>query len=136
MNRDAYDDYLRKFNARDYDGVLGFYADRFEIVFLGRALRSREEVKAFYGFLHAHLNETIRIETFVSSDDMIALEVVVRLEGTKAISDEEKAKAGFGWIGVPPPGVVVEIPQFIHYHLKDGKITGAYCAVFERAGQP
>jgi hypothetical protein len=133
VDRAAYDEYLRKFNARDYDSVLDFYADRFEIVFLGHALRSCEEVKAFYAFLHAHLNETISVRRFVSDADTVAIEAIVRLEGTNPISEEEKARAGFSWIGVPPPGVVVEIPQFIHYHLKDGKITGAYCAVFEGA---
>ncbi len=133
MDRAAYDQYLEAFNARDYEGVLGFYADDFEIVFLGHALRSRDEVRRFYGFLHAHLSERIRIERFISTGEMIAMEAVVRLEGIKAVSPEEQAALGYAWIGVPPPGVVVEIPQFIHYHLKNGKITGAYCAMFEPA---
>ena len=131
MDRAAYDDYLARFNARDYDGVLAYYADEFEIAFIGHRLSGRDEVKRFYSFLHAHLSEHITIETFISDERMIAMEAIVRLEGTNPVTPEEQAKAGYGWIGVPPPGVVVEIPQFIHYHLSGGKIVRALCAMFE-----
>ena len=133
MDRATYDDYLRKFNARDYEGVLGFYAPQFEVVFAGHALKSREEVLGFYRFLHAHVDEKISIRRFVSNGEMIAMEAIVRVEGTRAVSAEAQAAAGYGWIAVPPPGAVLKMLQFIHYHLKDGKITGAYCAVFEPA---
>jgi len=33
MNRQAYDQYLERFNARDYEGVLSYYAPQFEISF-------------------------------------------------------------------------------------------------------
>ena len=133
MDRATYDGYLAKFNARDYDAVLDYYADDFELVFVGYRFTTREQVKAFYAYLHAHLDERITIDRYISTDGMVAIEARVRLEGIRRPSDEERRASGYERMGIPPPGVVVEIPQFIHYHLKDGKIAGAYCAVFEPA---
>ncbi len=131
MDRAAYDDYLRKFNARDYDGVLAYYGEELEVVFAGYALRTRQEVKDFYQFFHQFLREEIEIRRFVADADTIAMEVDVRLTGIRELTPQMLAEKGFERLMAPPVGVTVTIPQFIHYHLRDGKLVKAYCAVYE-----
>ena len=69
--------------------------------------RDYDGVKAFYAFFHAYVDESITVNAYVSDARMVAMEVVVPLAA----------------------GQVVEIPQFIQYHLRDGMIVRAACAV-------
>lgn len=131
MTRNDYEVYLQNFNARNYQGVLDYFADEFEVIFAGYCLNSRQQVLDFYTFLHAYLKEEIRITRYVSDADTIALEAVVRLEGIKTLPAEVLKEKGFERLVGLEPGQVVELPQFIHYHLKDGKFSRAYCAMFE-----
>jgi len=131
LDKAAYDRYLAAFNARDYDAVLDFYADRFELSFLGYVFRTREDVRNFYAFLHAHVAEHIILTAFVSDERMVALEADVRLEGITDLTPEMTAAAGFPKLAPLARGQVITIPQLIHYHLEDGKIVRALCAVFE-----
>ena len=131
MNREAYDRYLTMFNARDYDGILGHFADRFELHFAGYVFRTKEEVKRFYAFLHSHVREEIAVSRYVSDDRTVALEATVKLTGERDLGAPELEAAGYTRLVTLPVGAVVEIPQFIHYHLEDGKIVKAVCAVLE-----
>jgi len=135
MNRRTYDQYLKHFNARDYDAVLTFFAPEFEVSFAGYSLRTPAAVRSFYGFLHHHVRETIQIDAFVSNDDMIAMEARVRLEGLRELTPQIARAAGFERLMAPAVGQVLEIPQFIHYHLRAGKFVKALCAVFEPAAR-
>lgn len=64
MNRAAYESYLAAFNARDYDGVSDFYAQPMKLDFFGVSLRSREDLKRFYGFLHSYVKESVTVRNF------------------------------------------------------------------------
>ena len=130
MDRSAYDDYLRKFNARDYDGVLDYYHDDFELSFAGYLFTTKAAVKSFYGFLHSYLDERIVIDRFISDRTTVALEARVQLKGLRDLTPEVLAAEGFERMGVMSAGQEIEIPQFIHYHLEDGKIRKALCAIF------
>ncbi|HTY49111.1 MAG TPA: nuclear transport factor 2 family protein [Steroidobacteraceae bacterium] len=131
MNRRDYDDYLARFNACDYDGVLAYYAPRFELSFAGYSFTTREEVKSLYRFLHAHVKETVVVEQFLGSETFVAMEARVLLTGVRDLTPQLLAAQGLDRLGPLAAGQVVEIPQFIHYHLQDGKITRALCAVFQ-----
>jgi hypothetical protein len=131
MNRQTYEDYLSRFNARDYDGVLAYYADQFEITFGGYTLRTRDQVRSFYGFLHRQLTESITVDRFISDNTFIAMEARVRLEGVRQPTPDELHAWGYDKLMLPPPGQIIEIPQLIHYHLENGKITKALCAVVD-----
>ena len=131
MDRRTYDDYLARFNARDYEGVLAYYDDDPEIVFAGYSLRGKDAVRRFYGFFHEYVREEIEITRFVSDADTIAMEATVRLTGLKAVPDGAFAELGFGRLMAPGVGQTIEIPQFIHYHLRNGRLARALCAVFE-----
>ncbi len=133
MDRKTYDGYLAKFNARDYHGVLTYFADEFAVSFAGYALRSRAEVLNFYRFLHSYVEETITIDRFLSDECTLVLEARVRLTGVRELTRDIAKSAGFERLAAPPVGTSLEIPQFIHYHLVGGKFVKALCAVFEPA---
>lgn len=59
MTREDYERYVRAFNARDYDTVFDFYADRPQLAFFGVEITTREQLKDFYGFLHHYVRETV-----------------------------------------------------------------------------
>ena len=132
MDRARYDDYLACFNRRDYAAVLAFWADDFEIVFAGYRLRGREQMLAFYRFFHRYVAESVHPSAFISDDRLLVIEASVRLEAVQTLTPEVAAAHGFGRLFCLPQGQVVEIPQFIHYHLDaQGRFTKAWCAVFE-----
>jgi len=86
-------------------------------------------VLSFYGFLHQYVRETIVIDAFVSNDEMVAMEARVRLEGIRELAPAAARAAGFERLMVPSVGQVLELPQFIHYHLRAGKIVKAVCVL-------
>jgi hypothetical protein len=66
------------------------------------------------------------VDRFVSDENTVALEVRVKIEGVKELT----AEAVSDWPKLTPlkVGQSVEIPQFIHYHLKNGKFVKVVCA--------
>lgn len=129
MNREQYEDYARKFNARDYDGVFDFYDENPELSFFGIEIRTRQELKEFYSFLHTYVKETIRIEKFASSDELAAVEGVIRVEGIKDLDAATLEANGMGAFFPIKKGEVQEMRQYIHYHLHHGKIKSVGCAI-------
>ncbi len=129
ITREDYEEYLRRFNARDYDGVFDFYVDRPQIAFFGVTIRSRAELKRFYGFLHAHASEAITVERFAASEDLVALEAIVRIEGLRDLTAEMLAAAGYDQLNPIARGQVIEMRQMIHYDVVDGKFAAVRCAI-------
>lgn len=131
MNRDQFDAYLAAFNRRDYDAVLSQYTQDGEIVFAGYAFKGHQAVRDFYAFFHAHVDERINVQRFVADDHTVVLEATVRLEGKSALTSGMLEAKGLGNLFQLEKGQVVEVPQFIHYHLRDGKFAKALCAIFD-----
>jgi hypothetical protein len=129
MDRQAYEGYLAKFNARDYEGVLTYFADDFEICFAGYTLRGRADFHRFYGFFHDYVSESIVVDAAATSDDLFAIECRVRLEGKRDLTPELLAAQGLERIFPLQAGQVVEMNQFIHYRMKRGKFVKVTCAV-------
>ena len=128
MKREEFDVYLEKFNNKDYDGVLDYFADEFEMIHVGGSLTTRESVKKFYSFLHAYIKESVNVDRFVSDEHTIALEARVRIEGAKELSPETVAASDYPKLTPLAVGQAVVIPQFIHYHLENGKFKKVVCA--------
>lgn len=129
MTRDDYDRYVQAFNARDYDAVFDFYADNPRLAFFGVEITTREELKRFYTFLHTYVKESVRVERFASSDELAAVEGVVRVEGIKDLTAEDLTARGLDQLFPIRTGEVQEMRQYIHYHLKNGKIESVGCAI-------
>lgn len=133
MNRADYDRYLAAFNAKDYDAVCDFYAEPMAMDFFGVSLRSRADMKRFYGFLHAHVHESVRVLNFAASETLTAVDAIVRVEG---ISDLDRATLdAHGAPGLFPikAGEVQEMRQFIFYTLRGGRIANVECAMLPPA---
>jgi ketosteroid isomerase-like protein len=131
MTREDYDRYVAAFNARDYDAVFDFYAENPRMAFFGVEITTRQQLKDFYGFLHQYVTETVTVERFAGSDELAAVEGVVRVEGIRDLTAEELQARGLGQLFPIALGEVQEMRQYIHYHLKDGKITSVGCAIVE-----
>ena len=131
MDRATYDNYARLFNARDYDGVLDHFADRFELVFAQYVFTTKDQVRKFYAFLHANVDEQVIVRKYVSDATMIAMEADIRLEGKVDMTPAMLAEQALDRIMPIAKGQVITIPQFIHYHLENGKIVKALCALYE-----
>jgi hypothetical protein len=130
MDARAYQDYLKKFNARDYDGVFDYFSDQPDMAFFGVRIQSREELKKFYGFLHSYIRETITAERIVCDAHTLALEAVVRLEGIRDLDAQTLTANGCAQFHPIKAGQVIELKQYIHYHLDDaGKIVSVGCAL-------
>ena len=129
MTREDYEGYAAAFNARDYDAVFDFYVDDPDICFFGVEIRTREQLRDFYTFLHTYVRETIAVERFASSEELVALEGVIRVEGIKDLTREELDARGLDQFFPIKAGDVQEIRQYIHYHLRDGKIASVGCAI-------
>ncbi len=128
MIREEFDVYLKKFNSRDYKGFLEYFADEFEMIHVGGSFKTRESVMKFYNFLHAYIKESVIVDRFVSDEHTIALEARVRIEGVKELSSEAVAASDFPKLTPLAVGQVAVIPQFIHYHLENGKFVKVVCA--------
>lgn len=129
MTRDDYERYAAAFNARDYDAVFDFYAENPRMAFFGIEITSRDQLKDFYGFLHQYVKETVEIERFAGSDELAAVEAIVRIEATADLTREILDAQGMEQFFPIAKGDVQEIRQYIHYHLKDGKIESVGCAL-------
>lgn len=129
MTRDDYERYAAAFNARDYDAVFDFYAENPRMAFFGIEITTREQLRGFYTFLHRFVRETITIERFASSDELAAVEGTVRIEGIEDLTRETLDANGMHQFFPIQAGEVQEIRQYIHYHLKDGKIESVGCAL-------
>ena len=128
MKREEFDVYLGKFNSRDYEGFLDYFADEFEMIHVGGSLKTREAVMKFYNFLHAYIKESVIVDRFVSDEYTIALEVRVQIQGVKELSPETVAASDYPKLKPLTVGQTAVIPQFIHYHLEKGKFVKVVCA--------
>lgn len=129
MTREDYDRYAAAFNARDYDAVFDFYAEEPELDFFGISIRTRDQLRAFYTFLHGFVRETIAVEKFASSEELAAVEGVIRVEAFKDLTREELDARGMQQFFPIAKGEVQEMRQYIHYALEDGKIKSVGCAI-------
>jgi len=126
-SRKDFDAYLAKFNSRDYGGFLGYFADKFEMIHVGGNLRSREDVMKFYNFLHHYIRETVIVDRLVMDEHTIAMEARVQIEGIRELSPEAVAASAYPRLKPLKVGQKATIPQFIHYHIENGKFVKVEC---------
>ena len=69
------------------------------------------------------------MERFAGSDELAAVEGIVRVEGIDDLTPEILQERGLAQFFPIRKGEVQEMRQYIHYHLKDGKIESVGCAL-------
>jgi hypothetical protein len=129
IDRAAYDRYLAAFNAKNYDAVADFYADPPCMEFFGIVIRSRQELKDFYRWLHSAVKESVTLRNFAASDTCTACDAIVRIEALRDLDREElDAKGATGFFPIRK-GEVQEIRQFIVYTVKNDRIEKVEAAL-------
>lgn len=129
IDRARYDQYLAAFNARDYDTVADFYVQPPTLSFFGIEIRSREDLKAFYQFLHSYVRETVTVTAFAASDELTAVDAVVRIEAFRDLDAMTLAANGCPGFFPVKAGEVQEMRQFLHYAVSGGKFARVECAL-------
>ena len=129
MTREDYARYVAAFEAKDYDAVFDFYGENPRLAFFGVEITTREELRAFYTFLHAHVDESVTVECFAASEELAAVEAIVRIEAFADLTREALDRQGLQQFFPIAKGDVQEMRQYIHYHLRDGKIQSVGCAI-------
>ncbi|MDF8332509.1 nuclear transport factor 2 family protein [Novosphingobium sp. HBC54] len=129
LDRAGYDRYVAAFNAKDYDAVADFYVDPPQMTFFGAEIRSRQALKDFYSFLHAHVAESVRVLNFACSETLTAIDAVVRVEAFADLSREALDARGLHGFFPIRAGEVQEMRQFIFYTMAQGKIARVECAL-------
>lgn len=126
-NRKDFDAYLARFNCRDYEGFLDYFAGEFEMIHVGGNLKGREEVLKFYNFLHSYIKETVIVDRLVMDEQTIAMEARVRIEGIRELTPETVASSPYPRLKPLKVKQKAVIPQFIHYHIVNGKFVKVEC---------
>ena len=129
MNRQALDAYLERFHAKDYEAVLAHYTDPLEVGFAGYVFTTKDQVRGFYNFFHSYVTETIQVDRHVADAETMAIEARVRLECFRDLTQDILDAQGLDRIVTLQAGQTITIPQFIHYHLDNGKIRKVECVV-------
>lgn len=129
MTREDYQRYADAFNSRDYDTVFDFYTDTPRMAFFGIEITTRRQLKDFYGFLHSYVTETITVEKFAGSEELAAVEGIIRIEAFRDLTREDLDANGMEQFFPIAKGDVQEMRQYIHYHLENGKIASVGCTL-------
>jgi hypothetical protein len=129
IDRATYDRYLAAFNARDYDAVADFYVQPPTLSFFGVEIRSREQLRTFYKFLHSYVRETVTVTAFAASEELTAVDAVVRIEAFRDLDAATLAANGCAGFLPVKAGEIQEIRQFLHYAVTRDKFAGVECAL-------
>lgn len=131
MNRSEFEEYLGHFNARAYENVKRYFADDILLKFAGYEFAGKGQISRFYQFFHDYVDETIIIHQFAGDDENVMIDVTVRLEARKALTPAVLKENGYEHLVSLGQGDVIEIPQFIHYLLENGKFKEIRCVIKE-----
>ena len=129
MKRTEFERYLSFFNTRDYVKAQEFFADNIVLKFAGYEIVGKKNFSDFYRFFHQYVSEQVLVRQFAGDDENIIIDVVVRLKGEKTLSPDMLKEEGYDRLAVPAEGEVLEIPQFIHYRIENGKFVEIRCFI-------
>jgi hypothetical protein len=125
--REDFDRYQAAFHSGDYEAAFDYYVEAPRIKIFGVEISSRAQLARFYRFMREHVRETVRIDRFAVSDDLVAAETTVHVAGVRELDTQSLREHGmyqFHPIGV---GEFQVLRHFIHYRLRDGKIESGSC---------
>jgi len=120
--REDFDRYQAAFHSGDYDTAFEYYVEAPRLRVFGVDITNRLQLRKLYRFLHEYLRETVHIERFAISDDFIAVEALVRLEGLRDLDNQRLREEGLYQFRPIGAGEVQLMRHFVHYRLSDGRI--------------
>jgi ketosteroid isomerase-like protein len=128
MNRQDFDDYLRRFNARDASAFDAYLAPDVTVQNGGLHFGGVQAMKDHYARIWSSMKETLHLKRFVGDAETLAVEL-----HTEFVAVRDDGNSVFGPVQA---GERFDYHGIVMYRLRDGRIADirvSYLA-FERTG--
>lgn len=120
--REDYDRFQQAFHAGDYDTAFAYMVESPRLSVFGLTITKPHQLGQLYHFLGEYLRETVAVERFALSADLLAVELLVRAEGLRELTSDDLRGRGLTRFHPIKAGEIQLMRIFAHYHLKDDKI--------------
>ena len=120
--REDFDRYQEAFHSGDCDTAFDYYVEDPRLRIFGVEISTRLQLRRLSRFLREHIHESVQIERFALSDDLLAVEALVRVEGLRNMDTPRLREEGMYQFLPIAVGEVQVMRHFIHYRLRDRKI--------------
>ena len=115
MDRETFDDYIRRFNAQDTTAFDDYIAPDMHMLNGGLELTGAEGMKEHYAKIWASFSEELHVERFVSDEETVAIRMWAHFT---ALDDDPDSM--FGPVG---KGETFDFRGLILYHVENGKFA-------------
>lgn len=122
MDANRFAEYIGHFNARRYDDLVTFFRDDGELELPSRVLRGPRAIADHYRWLHGYVDESLRVEWFVSDANHIAIELYVRFACIRDLPEFAFRPLALG--------DVFAYTNLIHYDLIDDRFHRVRMAAY------
>lgn len=113
MSREAYNDYLAKFNANDPTFIEYYHPDA-TLELSGSEIRGAQGIKDFYADVKKYIKETVEVTTYIYDGKQLAVEIPTTFE---VIADWDNSFWGVDL----KKGQVLRVVSWGIYDIEDGK---------------
>ena len=113
MSREAYNDYLTKFNAND-STFIEYYHPDVTLELSGSEIRGAQGIKDFYADVKKYIKETVEVTTYIYDGKQLAVEIPTTFE---VIADWDNSFWGVDL----KKGQVLRVVSWGIYDIEDGK---------------
>jgi len=113
MTREAYNDYLVKFNAND-STFIEYYHPDVTLELSGSEIRGAQGIKDFYADVKKYIKETVEVTTYIYDGKQLAVEIPTTFE---VIADWDNSFWGVDL----KEGQVMRVVSWGIYDIEDGK---------------
>lgn len=125
--REDFDRYHQAFHSGDYDTAFAYMVEEPRLSVFGITITKSHQLGQMYRFLRDYLRETVVVERFAISDDLLAIEALVRAEGVRDLDAQSLREHKLHQFRPIRTGEIQLMRHFVHYHLTDGKIESGSC---------
>jgi hypothetical protein len=115
MNRQTYDDYIRRFNAQDASAFDDYIAPDMRMTNGTLQFRGVQGMKEHYARIWQTFSEELHVERFVSDENTLAVQMWTHFT---ALRDDEQSL-----FGPVKRGETFDFRGVIIYQIEDGKFT-------------
>jgi hypothetical protein len=125
--REDYERYQEAFHAGDGESAFAYMVEDPRLSVFGLTITKRNQLEQMYSFLRRYVRETVVLERIAISDDLLAVEELVRVEGLRDLDKQTLREQKLHQLQPIRAGEIQLMRNFIHYRLRDGKIESASC---------
>jgi len=125
--REDYKRYQEAFHAGDGETAFAYMVEDPRLSVFGLTITRRFQLEHMYRFLADYVRETVVLERIAISDDLVAVEELVRVEGVRDLDQQALREQKLHQFRPIRAGEVQLMRNFVHYHVRDGKIESGSC---------